>query len=266
MNGRTSGAKPTGGQPGRNVDPLLTRYRRTKSRKVRDQLIERYRDVVESMAHAMGVRLPPCVDVHDLVHAGVWGLMQAIENYRPERCTSFLAFMRIRVRGAMLDELRNMDYLPRLYRKRMRHRDAALTRLRQSLEREPSEAELATELGISVPRLRREIANSPPLFRSTGRRPSRDRDGGEEGDLDTMETLADDGVESPIEAINRQELMAKIRASLQPIEWAVLELHYLEGMSGREVAQKLSLSASRICQIHGRVLSRLKSRLASAAC
>jgi RNA polymerase sigma factor for flagellar operon FliA len=81
-----------------------------------------------------------------------------------------------------------------------------------------------------------------------------------------METLADDGVESPIEAINRQELMAKIRASLQPIEWAVLELHYLEGMSGREVAQKLSLSASRICQIHGRVLSRLKSRLASAAC
>lgn len=259
-----SAANGRGPARGANGDALLVRYRRSPSRRVRDQLIERYRESVEGMAHALAVRLPPCVDVQDLVHAGVWGLLQAIESFRPERCPSFTGFMRIRVRGAMLDELRNMDYLPRLYRKRMRHRDDALVRLRQSLEREPSETELATELGITVPRLRREIRSAPAIFRSTGSRVSLDRDGAEDGDWDAIETLADDGVESPIEAINRQELMEKIRASLQPIEWSVLQLHYLEGMSGREVARKLHLSASRICQIHGRVLSRLKSRLASA--
>lgn len=253
------------GHRGKNGDPLLSRYRRTRSRKLRDQLIEHYREVVERMAQVLSARLPPCVDVQDLIHAGVWGLMQAIENFRPERGNGFVGFMRIRVRGAMLDELRNMDYLPRLYRRRLRDRDAAMIRLRQNLDREPSESELATELGISVPRLRQEIQSAPPLFRNTGRRMARDQEGVEDGDLDAMETLADDGVESPIEAINRQELMEKIRASLQPIEWSVLQLHYLEGMSGKEVARKLHLSASRICQIHGRVLSRLKSRLASAA-
>ena len=87
----------------------------------------------------------------------------------------------------------------------------------------------------------------------------------EEGtDPDAIEQVIDDQVEHPIEVLNRRDLLDKIEGSLQPLEWKVLRMHYLEGMSGREVARSLRLSASRICQIHGRVLSKLKTRLGSS--
>ena len=170
--------------------------------------------------------------------------------------------MRIRVRGAMLDELRNLDYLPRLYRTRLRIREEAVNRLRGILDREPSDAELAEDLGVSESRLRLLFAQRGPIATLPGRTTDSDGGGGADGDL--MGALADHDQETPIDALNRRELMEKIESSLQPMEWDVLRLHYLEGLSGREVAKKLHLSASRICQIHGRVLSRLKSRLSSA--
>ena len=243
-------------------DVLLARYRRTRSVKLRDSLVERFRGIVEEMARAMRARLPRSVDVQDLTHAGMWGLIQALENYRAELGGSFVPFMRIRVRGAMLDELRNLDYLPRLYRTRLRIREEAVNRLRGILDREPSDAELAEDLGVSESRLRLLFAQRGPIATLPGRTTDSDGGGGADGDL--MGALADHDQETPIDALNRRELMEKIESSLQPMEWDVLRLHYLEGLSGREVAKKLHLSASRICQIHGRVLSRLKSRLSSA--
>jgi len=232
---------------------LLERYQRTREVGLRNQLVERYRGIVSNMARSLSLRLPRSVDVGDLEHAGMWGLIQAIEGYEVERNAHFLAFMRLRVRGAMLDELRNMDHLPRLFRRRVRRREEVRVRLRQDLGREPGEAELAEALGVSLSELRRNYGHARL------RRLGDDADG--EGGLDAVEAIADDGVESPIEAINRQELLEKVRDSLQPIEWKVLRMHYLEGMSGKEVARRLRLSASRICQIHGRVMQRLKHRL-----
>jgi RNA polymerase sigma factor FliA len=238
---------------------LLERYRRSHSVKIRNELVERYRSIVEEMARTLRLRLPRSVDVQDLTHAGMWGLIQAIENYRAELGPSFTPFMRIRVRGAMIDELRNMDYLPRLYRSRMRMRDEATTRLRTLLDREPSDAELADDLGVSEVRLRQMFTMRPPVAHFSNRTSDPEREDIQEMDL--MGSLADHDQEAPIEAIDRRELIEKIESSLQPVEWDVLRMHYLEGMSGKEVARKLHLSASRICQIHGRVLSRLKSRL-----
>jgi len=181
--------------------------------------------------------------------------------------------MKHRVRGAMLDELRNMDYLPRLYRQRLKAREEARNTLRGRLRRDPSDAELASELGISETRLRQSYSDLPAMqsqsraegfanqgFSALGR--DSDMNG---VDPDLIENLPDHAYENPIEALNRQELLAKIESSLQPIEWTVLRMHYLEGMSGKDVAGKLNLSAARICQIHLRVLSRLKSRWDSSA-
>ena len=237
---------------------LLARYKRRPTVKVRNQLIEHYRPLVESLARSLVARLPRSVDVQDMIHAGVWGLMQSIEKFELERGTQFTSFMVVRARGAMIDELRNIDYLPRLYRHRHRMLEGAQEKLRVSLDREPSDGELAEELGVTESRLRRSYVALPPLCGGAGERRSmaddvRDRDG--------MDGLADDGLESPLEAIDRQDMIEMIEASLQPIEWKVLRMHYLEGMSGKDVARKLRLSASRICQIHGKVLSRLKSRL-----
>ena len=241
---------------------LLARYRRSRSVKIRNSLIERQRRTVEEMARSLSMRLPRSVDVQDLVHAGMWGVIQAVENYREERGDRFVPFMRIRVRGAMLDELRNMDYLPRLYRTRLRKREEAVSRLRTTLHRDPSDAELADDLGVSETRLRRFFSSESPAYNMPKRVGDPDRE--ESRDMDILGLLADTEQEAPIEAINRRELIEKIESALQPIEWKVLRMHYLEGMTGREVASKLRLSASRICQIHGRVLSRLKSRLSSA--
>ncbi|MCB9870469.1 MAG: sigma-70 family RNA polymerase sigma factor [Planctomycetes bacterium] len=241
-------------------EELLARYRLSRSVAQRNRLIERFRERVEGIARRLCSRLPRSVDVQDLVNAGMWGLIRAIEGYRPERGSGFTPFMLLRVRGAMIDELRHMDYLPKLYHTRVRMREEAVQRLREQLDRDPSDAELAADLGVSEDRLRRQYGpGSAPRLLAL---PQPDREDG--GDPDVMGSLADSGQEAPIEAINRRELMAKIESSLEPIEWEVLRMHYLEGLTGREVAKRLRLSAARICQIHGRVLSRLKSRLSSA--
>lgn len=230
---------------------------------VRNQLLERYRGVVESIARELAARLPRSVEVQDLVHAGLWGLIQALDNFEPERGTHFLSFMRMRVRGAMVDELRHLDFLPRVLRSRVRECETTRARLRDSLMREPSDLELAKALGVSEEVLHKRYRTSLPVQRSL---PSSQQSAdGEDPDADLMDALADDGIEAPIEAVHRRELLEMISQSLEPIEWMVLRLHYLEGMSGKDVARKLRLSASRICQIHGRVLSRLKARLAACS-
>ncbi|MBP8300153.1 MAG: hypothetical protein KA020_07330, partial [Planctomycetes bacterium] len=141
------------------------------------------------------------------------------------------------------------------FRRRLRERSEAVVRLRSVLEREPSDAELAAELGVS----------EAVLWQRYESWSGRACTSGEGADGDRMEQLTDDDIESPIEAITRQELLQMIRQSLGPIEWKVLQLHYLEGMTGKQVARRLRLSASRICQIHGQVLDRLKAQLAAAA-
>lgn len=239
------------------TEDLLRRYRERGSKSLRDRVLERHRADVESIAHGLATRLPRSVDAQDLVHAGMWGLMQAIANYEPARCDAFSAFMRIRVRGAMLDELRHLDFLPRLFRRRLRERNEVKSRLCMELEREPTDSELAAALGITEQAL---LRRHEPMVCRIARGGGASGDNGDEGD--PCEQLADDGIESPIEAIDRQEQLAMIRRSLDPIEWKVLQLHYLEGMTGKQVARRLRLSASRICQIHGRVLDRLKAQLA----
>ncbi|MBK8978419.1 MAG: sigma-70 family RNA polymerase sigma factor [Planctomycetes bacterium] len=238
------------------TEVLLARYRRKPSPRLRDEVVERHRDEVEAIARSLAARLPARVDVDDLVHAGMWGLLQSIEKFRADRGAPFRPFMRPRVRGAMLDELRNMDFLPRLYRRRQRDRTAAVDRLRARLQRDPNDAELAEELGVSECRLRRSYAPPGADLRARGV-------GGASanGDADWLESVIDDDVDSPIDCVERQDLIERIEACLTPIEWTVLRMHYLEGMSGKEVAARLRLSASRICQIHLRVLSRLKARL-----
>ncbi len=231
-------------------DSLLTRYRARPNVRLRNQLIERYRGMVEAMAHALAQRLPASVDPQDLVHAGIWGLMHALTAYRPERGATFIGFMRVRVRGAMIDELRHMDRFARTQRHRTRRREAAVERLRAELQREPSDAELAEELGLSERRYRLRFAGA-----GTTRVHELDS---------TTDDLPDDTAEHPADPVDRADLLRRIEATLSPVEWRVLRLHYLEGMSGKDVARKLRLSPARVCQIHLRVLSRLKAKLGSA--
>lgn len=253
---RDAGPLRKRGEADVTTERLIERYRLQCSPKLLDLVVERSRPIVEDMARALAGRLPRSVDVRDLAHAGMWGLMQAISSYEPERCDSFTAFMRIRVRGAMLDELRHLDFLPRVSRRKVRERDEARAALRMELEREPTASELAEALGITE-----EALMQCPESKVVQSVHGGDGDNGP----DPCEQLADDAIESPIEALTRQELVEMVRKHLDPIEWKVLKMHYLDGMTGRQVAEQLKLSASRICQIHVRVLDRLKQELTARA-
>ena len=241
---------------------LLARYRRTRSLPLRNQLIEWHRGQVEAIARRIAVRVPRTVDVQDLVHAGIWGLMQALESYDAGRGTPFTAYMRLRAHGAMLDELRHMDYLPRLFRQRQRALASAQLRLSERLGRDPSDAELAQELGVTETNLRRRFC----LWNASDDRRlgSAELDGEDGAARDGVDALTDEQSEPPLESLHRRELLEHIERTLPPLEWSVLRMHYLEGMSGKDVARKLRLSAARICQIHVRVLERLKGRLAAS--
>jgi RNA polymerase sigma factor for flagellar operon FliA len=256
--------EPAGGAARRGADArtdLLGEYRRTRSVALRNQLVERYRSFVEGMARILVSRLPRSVDVQDLAHAGIWGLLQAIESFEPARGTHFVPFMRIRVRGAMIDELRNMDFVPRMFRQRQRLCEETREQLRQQLGRDPADAELALALGVSEETLRRTYdVGLPRLLSETGRDPDRETGDGEPAAV--VDGLTDEDHEPPIELLFRRELLERIEQSLDPNEWSVLRLHYLEGLSGKQVAARLGVTPARICQIHLQVLSRLKERLA----
>ena len=238
---------------------LLASYRKKPTARLRDLIVDRHRPDVEAMARALAARLPRSVDVDDLVHAGIWGLMQSIDKFRADRGVPFRPFMRPRVRGAMLDELRSLDYLPRLWRRRARALDKAVGELRGILGREPRDCELAARLGTTEVWLRRARTRVHDGSGESGdRRPRSDG-------ADPFDDFADQHLESPLDALDRRELIAAIESSLQPVEWKVLRMHYLEGLTGKEVAARLRLSAARICQIHGKVLLRLKRRFAARA-
>ena len=200
-------------------ESLLARYRQARGasqrRKLRTELLDRYHSLVEGMARALVGRLPRSVDVDDLVHAGLWGLLQAIDNWRPERGTHFVPFMRFRVRGAMLDELRSMDFVPRVFRRHQREVDRVREELRAQLGREPSDAEIADGVGMPESRMRVDYAIArPPAQASERMSPSR-IDGAESADgLDSFPATKSSGeaAEGPLEALTRRDLVERIRS------------------------------------------------------
>jgi RNA polymerase sigma factor for flagellar operon FliA len=218
---------------------------------LRNELVERYRPEVEEIARRLHQRLPRRVDPQDLALAGIQGLIHAIERFDQRRGRDFSAFMAMRVRGSMLDELRACDWLPRSLRELMTRREAAILRLRGELGHEPSDQDVAVRLSMKMEE-----------YQSTfGGPPSDWSPGGEEGAPEPFESMTDPDQESPLEGLYRREILARVQSLLSPVERRLVKLHYFDGLKLGEVARKLKRSPSRICQLHGRVLARLKMKL-----
>lgn len=234
------------------VEALARRYARRPDRAVLERIVRACRDTVAARAARLAARLPAHVDAADLCDAGMWGLLQAVATYAPARGERFAAWAELRVRGAMLDELRRADFVPRGLRRRLRARAAAVSRLRLLLQREPTASELAAELGASEAELARLCAPRRLPIDVAG-----------DGDGATAVALAD-GSLPPVEAaLLRREAVERIRAVLAPQQWRVLELCFLEGLTGREAARQLRLTPSRISQIRADALLRLRAVFAS---
>jgi RNA polymerase sigma factor for flagellar operon FliA len=243
---------------------LWTRFKQTGDARLREQLILHYSPLVKYVAGRVSVGLVGSMEQADFVSYGIFGLIDAIERYDPERAIKFETYAINRIRGAIIDELRALDWIPRSLRQKAREIEQAVVRLEHRLGRTPSERQIAAELGLSLADLHQifsrlslvnVIALDEVLTLSTG-------DGGR---LSLMETLEDLSAENPVEVAENREtrhLLARAVNTLPDREKTVVTLYYFEGMTLGEIGQVLGVTESRVCQIHAKAVLTLRTRLA----
>ncbi len=251
---------------GTDTQSLWLEFRRTQDKALRDRLILTYAPLVKYVAGRLGSGLPAHVDEGDLVSYGLLGLIGAIERYDPERDIKFETYAMARIKGAIIDELRALDWVPRSVRSRAREIERAIAELESRLGRAPTDEEIAQKIGISVDELeesltdisRSSIAALDELWSATG-----------EGDqISLLDTLEDTSGPRPAEALDETELreaLADAIARLPEREKLVVTLYYYEELTLREIGEVLGVTESRVSQLHTKAVLRLKARLAGAA-
>src|SRR6266581_407752 len=221
-------------------------YRRSRDQALRDRLILTYAPLVKYVAGRLGSGLPAHVDEGDLVSYGLLGLIGAIERYDPERDIKFETYAIARIRGAIIDELRALDWVPRSVRARARQIERAIGELEAELE------DSLTDISRSS------IAALDELWSVSG-----------EGDqVSLLDTLEDPGSIRPAEALDETELREILGDAISRLperEKLVITLYYYEELTLREIGEVLGVTESRISQLHTKAILRLKARLAGAA-
>ncbi|MGQ0552471.1 MAG: sigma-70 family RNA polymerase sigma factor [Planctomycetota bacterium] len=246
---------------GSTVEDLWARYLRTRRRTEKDRLVELYMPLVRSTAEQLALRLPRSVDEEDLMGAGVFGLFKAVENFDPDRNVKFETYCRLRVRGAMIDFLRQQDWVPREARNRGSRLHEVIADLREKLGRDPTDLELARRLRLSLDALREalvELRFGSMVSLTVGN----DEDGGGM-DAQHEQLLVEDA--EPAEILHRREIYEVVARELTDVERRLVRAYYFEGLTLKAIGQKEGISESRVCQIHGRMLDRLAERLEDEA-
>lgn len=244
------------------ADPLVATWRKYKKKptlKVRNELVERYLHLVRYIAERVKAKLPNTVQIEDLVGAGVFGLLDAIDKYDLERDVKFETYCTTRIRGAILDELRKLDWVPRLVRASAHQIEDASRDMQKRMGRLPTEEELADAMGLSMEDFD-DLANSATAVSMVpfSTRVYEDDEGHSEQPTDVM---ADERSSDPLKLLHKSELKEIITRDLSKRERLVIMLYYFDGLTLKEIGKVLDLSESRVCQIHSRVLLRLKGIL-----
>jgi RNA polymerase sigma factor for flagellar operon FliA len=239
-------------------------FKDTAEQQLRERLILHYSPLVKYVAGRVGVGLPPNIEQADLVSYGIFGLIDAIEKFDLERAIKFETYAISRIRGAIIDELRAIDWIPRSVRYKAREVEKAYASLEGKLHRTPSEAEVAEEMGISLDDLHQVF--SRVSFVNVVALDELLSVGGEKGDkLSLVDTLEDTKAEDPVAAFESEEtkyLLAKAINQLPEREKIVVTLYYYEGLTLAEIGQVLGVTESRICQMHTKAVLQLRGRLA----
>ena len=215
--------------------------------------LEPYLPLVWKVARQVARRLPAHVEVAELIGAGTIGLVSAMERYEPALCDRFAGYAEIRIRGAILDQLREMDWMPRSARTKRKRLDSASAQLQHSLGRSPDTSEIARAMGLSteqVERMRRDV-QSADVQRGVN-----------------LESNAVAGEEStPGQSLEQRELRARLQAAIEALprrHQELLGLYYVEQLKLREIGDIFGVTESRACQIHSQVIARLRASVLDA--
>ncbi len=264
--GRTTGQTPRGA-----VDPAVAElwrlYKEEGDTSVREKLILHYSPLVKFVAGRVGVGLPPNIEQADLVSYGIFGLIDAIQKFDLTRAIKFETYAISRIKGAIIDELRSIDWIPRSVRSKARDVEKAYASLEARLHRTPTEPEVAAELGIKIEDLHSIF--SQVSYVNVVALDELLSIGGERGDkVSLVDTLEDTRVEDPVQAFESEEtklLLAKAINHLPEREKIVVTLYYYEGLTLAEIGQVLGVTESRICQMHTKAVLQLRGKLADVS-
>jgi RNA polymerase sigma factor FliA len=224
----------------------------------KEQCLKEYAPLVKRIAHFMMLKLPNSVQVDDLIQAGMIGLLDAAGRYDELRGAQFETYASQRIRGAMLDELRGADWLPRSMRSDMRRIEQAISRTQQRVGRPPMESEIAAELGVSLQDYQQ------LLQESRGAQLVYYEDFHNAEDEDFFERYETDGRSNPLEVLKDERFRGALIKAIENLperEKLLMGMHYEQDMNLREIGEVLGVGESRVCQLHSQAVARLRSML-----
>ena len=245
-----------------DVEQLWIEFKRDQTnQELRNRLVEIYLPLVKYNGERIWSRLPEGVELDDLISAGVFGLMDAIDAFDLSRGVKFETYCVPRIRGAMLDELRTMDWVPRLVRSKASKLNEAIKNLEaRRLGRHPSEHELAAELGITVGELEKMILDANAVNLISLNKKWYETDSYK--DVREIDILEDKKGEDPTRRIQKNDLMRLVTKGLNRNERLIIILYYYEELTMKEIGATLDLSESRVSQMHSSIVQRLQGQLA----
>ena len=257
-------AKSDGSPEQEALASLWEDYKSDQNSAARDKLIVHYSPLVKYVAGRVSTGLPANIEQADLVSYGIFGLIDAIDKFEPGRGIKFETYAISRIKGAIIDELRAIDWVPRSVRFKAREIEKTLSRLEAKLHRTPTDDEIAAEMGVGIEDLR--TIYSQVSFVSLVALDELMMSGGEKGDkLSLIDTLEDTSSDDPVALFESEEMkhiLAQAINRLSEREKIVVTLYYYEGMTLNEIGQVLGVTESRICQMHTKAVMQLRTRIA----
>lgn len=229
-----------------------------------EQIVKEYSPMIKYVANRIALRLPPHIEVDDLISVGAIGLMDAIEKYDPSRGAKFKTYAEFRVRGSILDELRSLDWVPRSVRQKASNLDAVSSKLQSKLGRLPEDEEIAKEMGVTLEEFFKTLneTRNMPLLSLEDLGIARDS-GDKLSLLDTLEGRGDVDPQTQMRLTELKNLIAAAIDSLPEKERLMVSLYYYEELTMKEIGEVLGITESRISQIHSKAVYRLRTKLKS---
>lgn len=235
------------------------KYKKTQEESLRNQLVEHYLHLVRFTAERIRAKLPDEVDVEDLMSAGIFGLVDAVDAFDLDRGVKFETYCAPRIRGAILDELRSMDWVPRLVRHRAHVLDSTVRMLEAELGRAPTEPEIAARLKLPKPQFEKLVrdANAVSLVSLS----QNVNEGDSDREVAEVEVVPDEASADPVIEAQKADIKEFINRQLSRAEQLIIVLYYYEQMTMKEIGETLDLSESRVSQMHSAIIERLRTEL-----
>jgi RNA polymerase sigma factor for flagellar operon FliA len=246
-------------RPKEDLSSVWREYQKTGAQTLRNRLMEAFLPIVRYNAERIGAKLPDEVENDDLMSAGIFGLMDAIDSYDTKRGVKFETYCAPRIRGAILDELRSLDWVPRLVRRRSNELDRVSRHLEAKLGCSPSECEIAEHLKLPPGEFDKLMKDANAVMQVSLSRKYSETDSSKE--VCEIDVIEDRRGKDPVSEIHKKDLKDLITRGLTRAERLILILYYYEEMTMKEIGVTLDLSESRVSQMHSAILKRLKEQL-----